>query len=66
MAICGVFLRAHSSGTLFPSLQAKSACKKNQNNHILFQFPVTMVIGSGLQSHPWIVCSGSELFPDFQ
>lgn len=33
---------------------------------MLVQFPGTMVMGSGLQSHPWIVCEGSELFPDFQ
>lgn len=49
---------------LWQQISALAHTESARQKDILDQFPVTMDIGSGLQSHPWIVCSGSELFPE--
>ena len=41
----------------------KEESLKKKKKDILDQFPVTMVIGSPLQSHLCIVCQGSAVFP---
>lgn len=54
------FVRAHE---LFVLTQPEVLKKKKKD--ILEQFPVTMEIGSALQSCLCIVCQGNALFPVF-